>query len=173
MTPVPKISIILGDLSIDQCWLSSSGPSLSLLGFLNAGYRTRSSCLHVVDHNVCFNGFEPLPKYATMQTDLFLWGSVVYELMTDHFPGDGQGLEWKDIEVLVSRRECPRLETMYLGDVVLKCWAEEITSAAELMVAVRRALTEMGVVLEADDEILDVSLEGLTTRPDANANECS
>ena len=170
MKPVPKISIIFGDLSIDKCWLSPLGTSLSLLGFLNAGYRTRSSCLHVGDHNVCSNGFEPFPKYATMQTDLFLWGSVVYELMTGHYPGDGQGLEWKDIEVLVSRREWPRLETMYLGDVVRKCWADEITSAAELMVAVRRALTEMGVMLEADDEILDVSLAGLTIRPDADTH---
>ena len=170
MKPVPKISIIFGDLSIDKCWLSPLGTSLSLLGFLNAGYRTRSSCLHVGDHNVCSNGFEPFPKYATMQTDLFLCGSVVYELMTGHYPGDGQGLEWKDIEVLVSRREWPRLETMYLGDVVRKCWADEITSAAELMVAVRRALTEMGVMLEADDEILDVSLAGLTIRPDADTH---
>ena len=44
------------------------------------------------------------------------------------------------------------------------------TNAAALVVAVRRALTEMGVVLEADDEILDVSFEGLTIQPDAHTD---
>jgi hypothetical protein len=162
MTPVPKISIIFGYLSIGQCWLSSSGTSLSLLGFLNAGYRTRSSCLHVGNHSICSNGFEPLPQYATMQTDLFLWGSVVYELMTGHYPGNGQGLEWEDIKMLVSRREWPRLEKAYLGDVVRKCWADEITSATELVNAVRKAATDMGIALNDDDDMLDLSLEGLT-----------
>ena len=38
------------------------------------------------------------------------------------------------------------------------------------MVAVRRDLTEMGVMLEANDEILDVSLAGLTIRPDADTH---
>jgi serine/threonine protein kinase len=162
MTPVPKISIIFGDLSIDKCWLSSSGTILSLLGFLNAGYRTRSSCLHVGRHRTCYNGFDPLPRYATMQTDLFMWGCVVYELMTGHYPGQGQGLEWKDVALLVPRREWPRLETMYLGDVVRRCWADEITSAAGLVVAVRKALTDMGAVIGDEDEVRDVSLEGLT-----------
>ena len=147
MTPVPKISIIFGDLSVDQCWLSSSGPSLSLLGFLNAGYRTRSSCLYIGDHSTRYNGFEPLHRYATMETDLFLWGCVVYELMTGHCPGDGQGLE--------SRR---------------KCWADEITSAVKLVFAVRRGLTEMGVVLREDDKVPDVSLDGLRIQPDADTH---
>jgi serine/threonine protein kinase len=89
MAPVPKISIIFGDLGIDKCWLSASGTTLSLLGFPNAGYRTRSSALHVSDHSSCSNGFEPLPKYATLQTDLFLWGCVVYEIMIRYYPGHG------------------------------------------------------------------------------------
>jgi hypothetical protein len=36
MTPVPKISIVFADLNLEKCWLSPSGKSLSLLGFLNA-----------------------------------------------------------------------------------------------------------------------------------------
>jgi hypothetical protein len=171
MTPVPKISIVFGDLIIENCWLSASGTSLSLLGFLNAGYRTRSSCLHFGDHSLSSYGFDPLPKLATMQTDLFLWGSIVYELMTSHHPSQGQGLEWVDIKTLVSRREWPRLETVYLGNVVRKCWADEITSAVELVVALRKAVTDMGVALGDDDEILDLSLEGLKIQPDADTHE--
>jgi serine/threonine protein kinase len=171
MTPVPKISIIFGDLSIDKCWLSPSGTTLSLLGFLNAGYRTRSSALHVGDHSLSTSGFIPLPKNPTMQTDMFPWGSVVYELMTGHWPGQGQGLEWQDADMLVSRRQWPCLETMYLGDVVRKCWTDEITSAAELVVAVRKTVTDMGVALGGDDEILNLSLEGLKIQPQAETHE--
>jgi serine/threonine protein kinase len=171
ITPVPKISIVFGDLSIEKCWLSPSGTTLSLLGFLDAGYRTRSSPLHVGDHSLSTPWFNPLSKNPTMQTDLFPWGSVVYELMTGHWPGQGQGLEWQDADMLVSRREWPRLETMCLGDVVRKCWADEITSAAELVVAVRKAVTNMGVVLGDEDEILNLGLEGLKIQPDADAHE--
>ena len=166
MTPVPEISIIFGDLGIDKCWLSASSTTLSLLGFPNAGYRTRSSALHVGDHSSCSNGFEPLPRYATLQTDLFLWGCVVYELMTGNHPGDGQGLESEDVESLVSRRELPCLETVYIGNVVRNCWADAITSAAGLVVAVRKAATAMGVAFGDDDEVVDLSLEGLIIQPD-------
>lgn len=51
---------------------------------------------------------------------------------------------------------------MYLGDVVQKCCAGEITSAVELMVAVRRAITDLGVVLGDGDEISYLGHEGLT-----------
>lgn len=167
MTPVPKITIIFGDLDLEKCFLSPSGTTLSLLGFVNSGYRTRSSALHLGNFLYGY-GFRPLPRDVTLQTDLFLWGSVVYELMTGHYPGNGQGLEYKDKSTMVSRREWPRLETMYLGDVVRKCWAGDITSAAELVVAVRKAVTDLGVVLGEDDVIEDLSLalEGLNLRPD-------
>jgi hypothetical protein len=36
--PAPKISIISGDFNIDSCWLSSSGSSISLLGFLRSEF---------------------------------------------------------------------------------------------------------------------------------------
>jgi hypothetical protein len=65
----------------------------------------------------------------------------------------------------------PRLETVYLGDVVRKCWADEITSAVELVVALRKAVTDMGVVLGYDDEILNLSLEGLKIQPDADTHQ--
>lgn len=68
----------------------------------------------------------------------------------------------EEMESLVSRREWPRLETEYLGDVVRKSWTGEVTSAAELWRAVRGAITESGVVIGDNDEILDVALDGMT-----------
>lgn len=100
-----------------------------------------------------------------MATDLFLWGCVVYELMTGYWPGEGQGLEYEDKEALASRKDWPRLEAKYLGDLVRKCWTGEITSAGEILSAVRTAVTDMGVVRGDDDEIVDLAINGLTIRP--------
>jgi hypothetical protein len=61
---------------------------------------------------------------------------------------------------------------MYLSDVVRKCWAGEIESAEEIVGAVRKTVMAMGVVLGGDDEVVDLSLDGLTVKPDAGADKC-
>lgn len=165
--PTPKIEVVFGDLSVDSCWLTSPTRSLSVLGFLKSGFRTRSGPLH---HGDISDGeaFQPLrgvrgPAYRpTLQTDLFLWGCVVYELITGHWPGNGQGLSWQEKSSLISRREWPRLEIEYLGNVVHMCWAGELTSAAELLAAVRRGITDLGAVIGDNDEVQYLNMEDLT-----------
>lgn len=167
--PAPKIAISFGDLNIDSCWLSSkeSGLSLSLMGFVRSSFRTRSSPEYVGDI-VPGSSFEPLAgvshsaRKPTPQTDIFLWGCVVYELMTGSWPGDGQGLSHQDIQTLVSRQEWPRLETEYLGDIVRKCWSREITSAAELLATVRQSVQEFGVVVGESDQVVELDVVNLT-----------
>lgn len=162
--PAPKISIAFGDLGVDDCWLDASGTSLSLLGFLRSSFRTRSSPQHIGNIGLSGRDFQPLGRRGvpSLQTDVFYWGCVVYELMTGYWPGEGQGLAQEEMESLVSRREWPRLETEYLGDVVRKSWTGEVTSAAELWRAVRGAITESGVVVGDNDEIIDIALDGMT-----------
>lgn len=159
--PAPVIAIIFGDLRVDSCWLSSSGRSLSVLGFQHAGFRTRSGPLHVGDMVLSGNAFQPTGRDPTLQTDLFLWGCVVYELMTGYWPGDGQGLSLEDQDCLVARQEWPRLERVYLGDVVKRCWTGEITSAADLLSIIRDTIIGLGVVIGDEDEIANLQLEGL------------
>lgn len=166
-SPSPKISIVFGDLSIDSCWLSPK-LSLSVLGFLNSGFRTRSGPLHV-GHINAIEAFQPLQgllrgqqaSQPTLQTDLFLWGCVVYELMTGSWPGHGQNLSSREMGSLIPGREWPRLETEYLGDVVRKCWTGDITSAAELLAMVRRSITDLGSVIGEDDEVQDLNIQNL------------
>jgi hypothetical protein len=74
-------------------------------------------------------------------------------------------LEYEDKEALASRKDWPRLEAKYLEEVVRKCWTGEITSAGEILSAVRTAVTDMGVVRGDDDEIVDLAINGLTIRP--------
>jgi hypothetical protein len=97
-----------------------------------------------------------------LETDVFLCGCVIYELMTGYWPGEGQGLDHEDQKALVARQQWPRLEAEYLGEQVRKCWSGEITSAAEVLGAVRTAVTDMGVVVGDDDEIVDLAIDGLT-----------
>lgn len=166
-SPAPKMSIVFGDLSIDSCWLSPK-LSLSVLGFLSSGFRTRSGPLHVGDINP-IETFQPLQGLLrgqqgyqpTLQTDLFLWGCVVYELVTGSWPGYGQNLSSREMASLVPGRERPRLETEYLGDVVHKCWTGGITSAAELLAEVRRRITDLGSVIGEDDEIKGLNIQNL------------
>ena len=162
--PSPKISIAFGDLQVESCWLDASGTVLSVLGFLQSTVRTRRAGPYVGGIGYSGQYFQPLKIGAvpTLETDVFLWGCVVYELMTGYWPGEGQGLEHADKKELASRQEWPRLEGEYLGDVVRRCWTGEITSAAELVGAVRAAIADLGVVVEDDDGIVGVSIDGLT-----------
>jgi len=165
--PSPKVTIAFGDLGVENCWLDASGTSLSVLGFLHStfrGFRPGSIGLYAGGIGYSGNIFQPLKIGAlpTLETDVFLCGCVVYELMTGYWPGEGQELEHEDQKALVVRQQWPRLEAEYLGEVVRKCWTGEITSAAEVLIAVRIAITDMGVVVGDDDEIVDLAMDGLT-----------
>jgi hypothetical protein len=168
--PVPHITIVFGDLVLDCCWLGrlSDGLPLSVMGFINSGFRTRSSALHLGD--IPRRRFDPtadpdMPgrnRPPTHETDLFFWGCVVYQLMTGSEPGDGQGLDQAVILTLVGRREWPTLEREFLGDVVRMCWKGEIGNAADLLTLVRQSVSELGVAIRENDEVVDISMEGLT-----------
>lgn len=103
--PSPKISIAFGDLSVESCWLNASGTSLSILGFLQSVVRTRR--LGPYDGRIGHGGnyFQPIKTGTTptLETDIFLWGCLVYELMSGHRPGEGQGLEHGEKEALVGK----------------------------------------------------------------------
>lgn len=163
VSPAPLVSVIFGDLRVSSCWLDASGTSLSVLGFLFSTFRTRDSGPHIGDVGCSGRDFQPLSVRGepTVQSDIFLWGCVVYELMTGYWPGEGQGLEWPETGMLVDRGEWPGLERVFLGDVVRKCWVGEIGSAVELVGAVRRAITELGVEIGEDDVVDGLSVEGL------------
>lgn len=163
VSPTPHVSVVFGDLRVGSCWLDPSGTSLSVLGFLHATFRARDPAQYSVG-DLGHGGFQPLSRNRepTLQTDVFLWGCVVYELMTGYWPGEGQGLDWPDTGTLVARKEWPRLERVFLGDVVGRCWTGEITNAVELLGAVRSAIAELGVLVGEDDGISEVSLDELT-----------
>lgn len=156
--------IILGDLSTAHCWLSSSPElSLSLVGFLDASFRDRSSGLPYLGGTSRGEPFHPLntrqpgsrrAPEPSVQTDLHLWGCVVYELMVGHWPGheEGAGKSWADMGQMIARQEWPRLEREYLGVVVRKCWTGGYESSQSLRIDLEFLLAE-GWQVEAGDDL--------------------
>ncbi|KAL3486355.1 hypothetical protein BJX62DRAFT_246886 [Aspergillus germanicus] len=98
--------VILGDLHIYTCWLQSPD-SIAILGFLNAVYMEPMHAIRYTndtwgsEYNFPFHpclipgkGTGPGGRWdrdtATIQTDLFLWASLLYGLLTGSWPVSGQ-----------------------------------------------------------------------------------
>lgn len=91
--------MILGEVSTEHCWLTGSGShalSLVQVGFLGASYRESDTGRKYLGDSTSGQIFHPLNvrqpgvrRYPdpSMQSDLFLWGCVVYEIMVGHWPG--------------------------------------------------------------------------------------
>lgn len=156
--------IILGDLSTAHCWLSASPSlSLSLVGFLDASFRDRTSGLPYLGGTGSSEPFHPLNvrqpgsrrgAEPSVKTDLFLWGCVVYELMVGHWPGHeaGAGRSWGDMGQMIPRREWPELGREFLGEVVRRCWTGGYESSQQLRADVVEFLQAEGWQVEGDDD---------------------
>lgn len=118
--------VVFGVLSLSHGWLTAEAHlSLSLVGFLNAGFwnTTWGRRWHDGDfiNAGCFRpqGDEDKPA---MQNDLFLYGYAVYELMTRDWPGHRSEMATRKIENMVASKRWPVLESEYMGEIVRKCW---------------------------------------------------
>ncbi|KAI0123658.1 hypothetical protein BJ170DRAFT_639940 [Xylariales sp. AK1849] len=154
-------SIIFGDLCTETCWLSSPSFSLSLVGFVNAGFRVAPSGYLCEGDSYRSEPFHPLhlqgrPRAVpTMKTDLFLWGCLVYELMTSLWPGQGVGRSDTEIQSMVTERRWPGLERQYLGDVVRNCWEYAYENAAAVKSDLVAFLNSEGLLVDGafEDEL--------------------
>lgn len=162
--------IVIGDLSTAHCWLSAMPAlSLSLVGFLDASFRDRSSGELYLGGTSSGEPFHPLnvrlpgsrrAPEPSVRTDLFLWGCVVYELMVGHWPGheEGAGRSWDDMGHMIARQEWPGLGREYLGEMVRKCWTGGYESSQRLLMDLLEFLHAGGWQVEAGDDFqFDVS----------------
>jgi serine/threonine protein kinase len=154
-------NVVFGDPSLAECWLASDSRfSLSLVGFANAGfnYFKEWSAVYPGERKSSME-FHPFDDRdgPTQQTDLFLWGCIVYELMTGYWPLTPEALSrqytTRELEARVVRKEWPRLEPEYMGAIVRRCWNGEYASAEEVKAAVKTFLQGLGWEIEDNDDL--------------------
>jgi serine/threonine protein kinase len=156
--------IILGDYNLGHFWLSSDPHlSVSLVGFVNAGSWRRSDGMLYSCSRTSGKAFHALKigfhKYTT-QTDLFLYGCIVYELMTGFWPGDRMEKSRQEIEIMISRKEWPVLETEHMGEIVRKCWNGEFEDAEQVKVEVVAFLERLGWSITGNDDLEGFDVTG-------------
>lgn len=157
--------IVIGDLSTAHCWLSGSRAlSLCLVGFLNASFRDRNAELQYLGGTSSNEPFHPLnarqpgsrrSPEPSVQTDLFLWGSIVYELMVGQWPRhqEGLGRSWGDMDQMTFSQQWLELERKYLGEMVIKCWTGGYESSQSLQRNLLEFLQAEGWQVEAGDDL--------------------
>ncbi|RHZ50978.1 hypothetical protein CDV55_103165 [Aspergillus turcosus] len=138
-----------------------------LLGFLDAVYQVPGFSKRYINQlgRYEYEQFHPCHKprwdslLATTQTDLFVWGCLIYELMTGSWPGHERQQSDAEIRALfLNRRQWPLLETEYLGGVVRKCWDYEYRDAEHLKTDLIRYLRDEGWEVDGD-ELLEIPIE--------------
>ncbi|EQK98442.1 Protein kinase-like domain protein [Ophiocordyceps sinensis CO18] len=86
---------------------------------------------------------------STHQTDIFSIASVLYVILTGHWPYRGPGpfktgkeMEDYGLEVddLFERGRFPDVDGLFAGEVILKCWRNEYASADDVLDDVRKLM---------------------------------
>jgi hypothetical protein len=161
--------VILGDLHKYTCWLESPD-SIAILGFLDAVYMEPVHATRYTNntwgsnYNFPFHpclipgkGTGPGGRWgwdtATIQTDLFLWASILYELLTNSWPASGQSLD--DVKAILTQKLWPKLNEEGLDEIVSKCWDYGYRNADEVKRDIEKYLAGEGWEVEGveGDEI--------------------
>jgi serine/threonine protein kinase len=148
--------IFFGDLDLEQYWLcSDSHLSLSLIGFVHAAFwrSTNGTWYDGSQNHVPL--FHPLKHQSkpTTQTVLFLYGCVVYELMTGAWPRDRlTSKTGPETRMMIPYKEWPPLQDEHMGEIVRKCWAGGFADAKQLKAEGVAFLEGLGWCIEGDDD---------------------
>lgn len=158
--------IAWGELNLAQCWLSAdSHLSLSLVGFLNAAFKPSIWGGYQKPGDWTFGyGFHPGEHYRdpSKETDLFLYGCVVYELMTGAWPGERLiDKSRRDLAMMISHKQWPALEVECMGQIVRKYWAGEFENVEQLKTEVIAFLEGLGNVIEKGDNLSGLDFANL------------
>ncbi|KAF2129718.1 hypothetical protein P153DRAFT_430841 [Dothidotthia symphoricarpi CBS 119687] len=142
----PSSEFFLSIQPLLHCWLSSDNHlSLFLVSFLDAGFcRAERNSYIIESDNSSLECLHVLSRHETptKQTDLFLCGCVVYNLMTGDWPGSR----------LVGRSG-PSSEAECMWEIVHKCWTGEYASADEVKKAVVAFVEHLDWAVEGSEDL--------------------
>ncbi|KAI7759970.1 hypothetical protein LZL87_010392 [Fusarium oxysporum] len=151
--------IAYGEIIEESCWIAARSLSIALAGFSGSDFHDPSTGLNLPGH--FFSGIEFSPqnlplkravRYPTRKTDMFMFGRLVYELMTSYLPGNGIGRDWGETERLMAEQDwMPDLEDEFMGKIVHKCWNFEYEDVEELQSEVQAFVEAQGWSIRGDE----------------------
>ncbi|KAL9566269.1 hypothetical protein ACKAV7_009628 [Fusarium commune] len=151
--------IAYGEIIEESCWIAARSLSIALAGFSGSDFHDPSTGLNLPGH--FFSGIEFSPqnlplkravRYPTRKTDMFMFGRLVYELMTSYLPGNGIGRDWGETERLMAEQDwMPDLEDQFMGKIVHKCWNFEYEDVEELQSEVQAFVEAQGWSIRGDE----------------------
>lgn len=159
--------IILADFDTSQCWLSSDPHlTLSLAGFLHARFSYTIQWGRIVPASVPSNRslFHPLIDGgdATKQTDFFVFGCVLFEIMTGVWPSRHfESRSWDEREAIVRQKEWPPLEENNMGKIVRQCWDSQFDSAEQVKAALVWFVQDLGWEVDEKNNLKDFDAAAL------------
>ncbi|RGP61413.1 hypothetical protein FLONG3_10527 [Fusarium longipes] len=157
--------IAYGVFSKESCWLSAESLDISLAGFVNSDFRDPEKGWQF--RGDFFDGSDFLPeslppsrmvRNPTLGTDIFMFGNLIYGIMTCHAPGEGKGHGPGETERLMRDEDwMPDLEDEFMGKIVHKCWRFQYDTVEELQSEVRALIESYGWTVSGDElEELDI-----------------
>ncbi|KAH6647742.1 hypothetical protein BKA67DRAFT_578440 [Truncatella angustata] len=90
-------------------------------------------------------------KTPMQQTDLFMWGALVYELMTGFRPGTRPRKSSQEVQAMMTARQWPAFEKELLCEVVRNCWDGSYRDAEAVRANVISFLEGEGWEVEGED----------------------
>ncbi|EWY87761.1 hypothetical protein FOYG_09154 [Fusarium oxysporum NRRL 32931] len=151
--------IAYGELIETNCWISAGSLLMAVAGLLGSDLTDPSNGWNFPGS--FFSGIEFSPEYLplsravrvpTSETDMFMFGRLVYQIMTSGLPGDGIGRDWGETERLMAEEDwMPDLEDEFMGKIVHKCWRFEYEDVEELRSEVQAFVEAHGWSIRGDE----------------------
>ncbi|KAL6915180.1 hypothetical protein ACHAP8_005771 [Fusarium lateritium] len=157
--------IAYGDFLMESCWLSAESLDVSLAGFIFSEFRDTSTgglCpgrfLHGDEFSPRSLPLSRMVRDPTLGTDMFLFGKLIYCIMTSCEPGEGMGRGPGETARLMREEDwMPDLEDEFMGKILHKCWRFEYGTVQDLQSEVQALVESYGWSIDGD------KLEGLDT----------
>ena len=162
--------IAYGEIIEACCWLSAESLDMSLAGFYGSEFHDPSTGWNCPGWFFTSNEFSPksLPpsrsvRKPTLKTDMFMFGRLVYCIMTSHMPGEGMGRKSGETARLLRDEDwMPDLEDEFLGSILHKCWRFDYKNIEELQSEVRALVESHGWSI-VEDKLEGLDIERIKT----------
>ena len=162
-------NIAYGEVNPECCWLSAEALDISLAGFYGSEFRDPKTGWNCPGWFFTHNEFSPdafslsREVVPTLATDMFMFGRLMYCIMTSHNPGDGLGRESGETERLAREEDwMPDVEDEFMGEILHKCWRFHYNGIEELQSEVRAHIESQGWSIR-EDKLEGLDLERIKT----------